>query len=89
MLDDGAVKVIRGAGKSLLPIGVREVSGEFGRGELVLCVDLAGKEVGRGLINYDADQTRRIIGRPSDQIESILGFVGEIELIHRDNIALV
>jgi len=89
VLDDGAVKVIRGAGKSLLPIGVREVSGEFGRGELVLCVDLEGKEVGRGLINYDADQTRKIIGCSSDKIESILGFVGETELIHRDNIALV
>jgi len=89
ILDDGAVKVLRESGKSLLPIGVREVSGEFGRGELVLCVDLAGKEVGRGLVNYDATQTRKIIGHSSDQIEPILGFVGEIELIHRDNIALV
>ncbi|MBX2869390.1 MAG: glutamate 5-kinase [Acidiferrobacterales bacterium] len=87
-LDDGAVKVLRESGKSLLPIGVREVKGEFGRGELVLCVDLLGNEVARGLVNYNAEQTRKIIGHSSDRIESILGFIGESELIHRDNIAL-
>ena len=88
VLDDGAVRVLREAGRSLLPIGVKQVSGEFGRGEIVLCVDLAGNEVARGLINYSAEHSRRIIGHPSDQIESILGFASERELIHRDNIAL-
>ena len=88
VLDDGAVKVLRESGRSLLPIGVREVSGLFGRGEIVLCVDLEGREVARGLVNYSAAEASRIAGRPSDQIESILGYAGEIEMIHRDNIAI-
>jgi glutamate 5-kinase len=87
-LDDGAVKVLRESGRSLLPIGVKEVSGQFGRGELVVCVDLQGNEVARGLVNYNAEEARRIAGKPSGFIESILGYAGEIELIHRDNIAI-
>ncbi len=88
VLDDGAVRVLRESGRSLLPIGVREVSGLFGRGEIVVCVDLQGREVARGLVNYSAAEAGRIAGKPSDQIESILGYAGEIEMIHRDNIAL-
>jgi len=88
VLDNGAVEVLQQKGRSLLPIGVREVGGEFGRGEIVLCVDLDGEEVARGLTNYSAAEARQIIGKPSDQIESILGYAGEIELIHRDNIAV-
>ncbi len=88
VIDDGAVHVLRESGRSLLPIGVKEVSGLFSRGEIVLCVDSGGKEVARGLINYSASEASRIAGRPSDQIEAILGYVGEIEMIHRDNIAL-
>lgn len=87
-LDDGAVKVLRESGRSLLPIGVKEVSGQFGRGELVVCVDLRGNEVARGLVNYNAEEARRIAGKSSRFIESILGYAGEIELIHRDNIAI-
>ena len=88
VLDDGAVRVLRESGRSLLPIGVKEVSGLFGRGEIVLCVDLEGREVARGLVNYSAVEASRIAGMPSDRIETILGYAGEIEMIHRDNIAL-
>ena len=88
VLDDGAVRVLRESGRSLLPIGVKEVNGLFGRGEIVLCVDLQGREVARGLVNYSAMEAARIAGKPSDQIESILGYAGEIEMIHRDNIAI-
>jgi len=88
-LDDGAVKVLRTAGKSLLPVGVKDVAGRFARGEVVVCVDLAGHEVARGLVNYSADETARILGKPSDQIEAILGYVDEPELIHRDNMIVL
>jgi glutamate 5-kinase len=87
-LDDGAVKVLKDSGKSLLPIGVTAVEGEFSRGELVVCVDADGKEVARGLVNYGADETRLIMRQPSSQIEKLLGYVDEPELIHRDNLVL-
>jgi glutamate 5-kinase len=88
-LDDGAVRVLRDHGRSLLAVGVKEVNGLFHRGEVVSCVDAEGREVARGLANYDADETRRIMGQPSHQIEEILGYVDEPELIHRDNLVLV
>ena len=88
-LDAGAVKALLSGGKSLLPIGVREVSGEFDRGAVVACVDPSGREVARGLANYSAAETRLIMGRPSGEIESILGYVDEPELIHRDNLVLL
>ncbi|HMN82407.1 MAG TPA: glutamate 5-kinase [Burkholderiaceae bacterium] len=87
-LDAGAVAALVRDGKSLLPIGVTEVSGEFERGEVVACVDPQGREVARGLINYASPDARRIIRRPSSDIETILGFVEEPELIHRDNLVL-
>lgn len=88
-LDDGAVKVLRQAGRSLLPVGVIKVEGKFERGEVVACYDLAGHEVARGLVNYSADEAARIAGKPSDRIEALLGYVDEPELIHRDNMVLV
>jgi glutamate 5-kinase len=88
-LDDGAARVLREAGRSLLPIGVKAVEGEFTRGELVACDDPEGREVARGLINYSAAEARKIIGHPSTQIEQILGYVDEPELIHRDNLVLI
>jgi glutamate 5-kinase len=88
-LDDGAVRALASGGKSLLPIGVREVSGEFERGAVVACVDGGGREIARGLANYSAAETRRIMGRPSGEIDSILGYVDEPELIHRDNLVLL
>ncbi len=87
-LDAGAVRVLQTSGKSLLPVGVRQVQGEFLRGELVLCLDESGQEVARGLVNYSAEETRKIMGQPSDRIESLLGYVDEPELIHRDNLVV-
>jgi glutamate 5-kinase len=88
-LDAGAVKALAHDGKSLLPIGVVRVAGEFPRGEVVACLDPQGKEIARGLVNYSAEETRRILRRPSGEIESILGYVDEPELIHRDNLVLL
>jgi glutamate 5-kinase len=89
VLDDGAVRVLRERGSSLLAVGVVSLSGEFVRGEAVVCLDGAGCEVARGLVNYGSQETRRIIGKSSSQIESILGYVDEDELIHRDNLVLI
>jgi glutamate 5-kinase len=88
-LDAGAARALVRDGKSLLPIGVVELSGEFQRGEVVACADPAGREVARGLINYSSEETRKIMRRPSGEIESILGYVDEPELIHRDNLVLL
>ncbi len=89
MLDEGAARALRQEGKSLLPIGVYDLSGEFERGEVVTCVDRNGLEIARGLINYAAAEARKIMGHPSSEIESILGYVDEQELIHRDNLVLL
>ena len=88
-LDAGAVRALVRDGKSLLPIGVTEVTGEFQRGEVVTVLDPTGREVARGLANYSAEEARRIIRRPSGEIEAILGYVDEPELIHRDNLVLL
>jgi len=89
VLDDGAARALREGGKSLLPIGVVEVRGEFQRGEVVGCVDATGRDLARGLVNYSADEARRIARHASSEIEGILGYVDEPELIHRDNLALL
>jgi len=88
-LDAGAARALQRDGKSLLPIGVVEVSGEFERGAVVACLDPGGREIARGLVNYSAAETRRIMRRPSSEIEAILGHVDEPELIHRDNLVLL
>jgi glutamate 5-kinase len=88
-LDEGAVRALVRDGKSLLPIGVVEVSGDFERGEVVGCLDPRGREVARGLVNYSAAEARRIMRRPSAEIEALLGYVDEPELIHRDNLVLL
>ena len=89
VLDDGAVTKLRAEGKSLLPIGVVAVHGEFGRGEVITCTDQTGLPIARGLTNYASSEARRIMRRPSVDILAILGFVEEPELIHRDNMVLV
>lgn len=89
ILDAGAVHVLLEQGKSLLSIGVTGAEGEFERGDLVSCVTVEGQEIGRGLVNYGINDVRRIMRRPSTEIESILGFVEEPELIHRDNLILL
>jgi glutamate 5-kinase len=87
-LDAGAARALSNEGKSLLPIGVVEVTGEFERGEVVACLGSDDREIARGLINYSSSETRRIMRRPSSEIAAILGFVEEPELIHRDNLVL-
>jgi glutamate 5-kinase len=88
LLDDGAVKALR-AGKSLLPVGVSSIEGEFERGAAVACLAGSGKEVARGLINYSSPEARRIAGHASQEIEGILGYLDEDVLIHRDNMILL
>ncbi|PSF05856.1 glutamate 5-kinase [Marinobacter fuscus] len=88
-LDDGAVNVLRLGGRSLLPVGVKAVAGQFRRGEMVSCVDPQGREVARGLVNYDADEARAIAGRSSDRIVEVLGYVSDEEIVHRDNLVVV
>lgn len=88
-LDEGAVEALAVGGKSLLSIGVTDVRGNFERGEVVGCLDSHGKEIARGLVNYNSAETRRILRHPSSEIENILGYVGEPELIHRDNLVLL
>ncbi|MES2535145.1 MAG: glutamate 5-kinase [Pseudomonadota bacterium] len=89
VLDAGAVQKLTTEGKSLLPIGVIEVGGEFGRGDVITCTDQAGRPVARGMSNYSSAEARRIMRRPSADILAILGFVEEPELIHRDNLVLL
>ncbi|MFW5426777.1 MAG: glutamate 5-kinase [Methylophagaceae bacterium] len=89
ILDTGAVSVIRQQGRSILPVGITNVEGEFTRGELVVCVDQSGNEIARGLVNYNADEARRIMGHASSEIKVLLGYEDEPELIHRDNLVVL
>ncbi|AOU99346.1 glutamate 5-kinase [Acidihalobacter yilgarnensis] len=88
-VDVGAANALCAAGRSLLPVGVTEVRGKFARGEVVSVRNTEGQEIARGLINYDAAETRRIMRLPSESIEPTLGYVDEPELIHRDNLVLI
>ena len=88
MLDAGAVKALK-EGRSLLPVGVSGIEGEFERGAVIACISPEGHELARGLTNYASNETRRIAGKPSGDIEAILGYVDEPELIHRDNLILL
>jgi glutamate 5-kinase len=87
-VDEGAIRALRASGSSLLPIGVVAVQGDFERGEAIAIRAADGAEIGRGLSNYSAAETRRIMRRPSADIESLLGFFEAAELIHRDNLVL-
>ncbi len=89
ILDNGAVKKLRDSGSSLLAVGVSGVQGDFSRGEIVSCVTTDSEEVARGLVNYNAADVNKIKGKASKEIESILGYVDDAELIHRDNLVLV
>jgi len=88
LLDAGAVRGLKNNGGSLLAIGVSGLKGEFKRGELVACLDIDGVEIARGLVNYDSEEIAKIKQKKSSEIEAILGFIEEPELIHRDNLAL-
>lgn len=87
-LDAGAVRVLRESGRSLLAVGVRGAAGDFSRGDVVACLDEAGQEVARGLVNYDRAEIEKLRGQSSDLIETLLGYAGEKEVIHRDNLVL-
>ena len=89
VLDAGAVQKLSAEGKSLLPMGVIEVGGEFGRGDVVTCVDASGRPIARGITNYASAEVRRILRKPSSEIAAVLGYVEEEELIHRDNLVLL
>jgi glutamate 5-kinase len=88
-LDQGAVEALIDDGKSLLPVGVTAVEGEFERGELVSCLDSQGQEVARGLVNYSSEDSRKIMHHHTGTIEEVLGFIDEEELIHRDNLVTI
>jgi glutamate 5-kinase len=89
VLDAGAVTALRSEGKSLLPIGIKKVVGEFERGAVVTCVNEEGQDIARGLTNYNAEEARRIAGHASQKIETLLGYGGDAEIIHRDNLVLL
>jgi glutamate 5-kinase len=86
VIDDGAVAKLRGEGKSLLPIGVVAVEGEFHRGDVIALRSIGGAEIARGLSNYSSAEARLIARKPSAQIASLLGYANEPELVHRDNL---
>jgi glutamate 5-kinase len=89
LVDDGAVVKLRDEGKSLLPIGVHDVQGDFARGDVIAVRSLNGADVARGLANYSSAEARLIARKPSAQIGALLGYANEAELIHRDNLVLV
>lgn len=89
LLDEGAVRVLQQSGASLLPIGVKAVTGDFKRGEVVACLAPDGREIARGLVNYPADEARKIIGHSSSRISELLGYEDDAELVHRDNLIIL
>ena len=88
-LDAGASNAVQQSGVSLLAVGVSKVEGDFQRGEVVSCISSEGAEIARGLVNYDAGESQKIKGETSEKFESILGYIDEAELIHRDNLVLL
>ncbi|MGD9603028.1 MAG: glutamate 5-kinase [Gammaproteobacteria bacterium] len=88
-LDDGACRVLKAQGRSLLPVGVVRSEGDFDRGELVACLDPQGHEIARGLSNYSAEEVALIKGLATNRLEAVLGYSHEPELIHRDNLVLL
>lgn len=89
VLDDGAIEALRKGGRSLLPIGVVDVSGQFERGDVVACVNEQGQMIAKGLVNYRAEQASKIIKTPTSKLDEILGLVAEPEMIHRDNLVVL
>lgn len=88
VVDDGAAAALIERGSSLLPVGVREIIGTFRSGSVVAVIDANGKEIARGLVNYTADEMRKIAGQHTAQIEEVLGYHPYDEAIHRDNLLL-
>lgn len=88
-LDSGAVSKVQNEGKSLLPIGVVAIEGEFSRGDVIAICDPEGKEIARGLANYASAEARLLCRKSSSEIERLLGYVAEPEMVHRDNLVLM
>ena len=88
-VDIGAENALIHKGKSLLVAGVTKVVGSFDRGEVIQCVNESGREISKGLVNYNSEEVKKIIGVSSDKIESILGYVNESSLIHRNNMIIL
>jgi glutamate 5-kinase len=87
-VDNGAVAKLCQEGKSLLPIGMTAVTGDFSRGDVIAILDVSGQEVARGLANYASAEARLLCRKPSADVESLLGYVAEAEMVHRDNLVL-
>ena len=87
-IDAGAVHKLRFEGKSLLPIGMTAVEGDFARGDVIAIVDAQGVEIARGLANYASAEARLLCRKPSSEMEALLGYVAEPEMVHRDNLVL-
>ena len=89
ILDDGAVKALQKGGNSLLPVGVKAVKGIFRRGEVVACLNSNGEVIAKGLINFDQSEAQKLCGKTSAEQQALLGYVGEEELIHIDNLVVL
>ncbi len=89
IIDDGATNAIVNSGKSLLSVGITDVKGKFDRGDLVQCISTSGQEVAKGLINYSSSEVGKVLGQPSDKMESLLGYVNESSVIHRNNLVVL
>jgi glutamate 5-kinase len=87
-IDAGAVRKLCEEGKSLLPVGMVMVEGEFFRGDVIAIMSPNGQEVARGLANYASADAKRLCGKASSEIEGILGFIAEPEMVHRDNLVI-
>jgi glutamate 5-kinase len=89
VLDDGAVKAVTDMGRSLLPSGIISVDGDFERGDTVNCADIKGRRVAKGIVNYSSSDIRKIMGKKTSEIETILGYKYSDEAIHRDNLVII
>mgnify|MGYP000930897811 FL=1 len=88
LVDDGAAIKVRDEGKSLLPVGMTAVEGEFSRGDVIAVRSAGGTEIARGLANYSSAEARLICRRPSSEFEKLLGYAAEPEMVHRDNLVV-
>ena len=89
VVDAGAAAKVRDEGKSLLPIGMVQVEGEFSRGDVIAVRDPSGQEIARGLANYASAEARLLCRKPSSEFEALLGYAAEPEMLHRDNLVLM
>ena len=89
VVDAGAATKVRDEGKSLLPIGMVQVEGDFSRGDVIAVRDPSGQEIARGLANYSSAEARLLCRKPSSEFEALLGYAAEPEMLHRDNLVLM